>query len=170
MKKNDRISILVSQLPAGAATGSALDPHYTSYFTCFNARRYYDAHDVLEHLWLQCRDENALFYKGLIQVAGAFVHLQKQFLHPLHPKHGRRLRPASRLFQLGAKSLAPFAPHHLHLDVEALCLRCAHLSMEIIAADYARNPWHPAHAPELRLGEETRNPKSEIRNKAEGNV
>ncbi|MCA1659288.1 MAG: DUF255 domain-containing protein, partial [Verrucomicrobiaceae bacterium] len=26
--------------------------------------------------------------------AGAFVHLQKQFEHPTHPKHGRRLGPA----------------------------------------------------------------------------
>jgi Domain of unknown function (DUF309) len=153
MKKSERITELVSQLPPDLAAESALSPHYTGYFHCFNARLYYEAHDVLEHLWLRCRDENALFYKGLIQVAGAFVHLQKQYLHPLHPKHGTRLRPASRLFQLGAKNLAPFAPHHMQLDVEALCLTCAHLSMEIIAADYARNPWHPAHAPQLRLSE-----------------
>ena len=41
--------------------------------------------------------DNYLFFKGLIQVAGAFVHLQKQFLHPEHPKHRPRLRPAVRL-------------------------------------------------------------------------
>jgi hypothetical protein len=151
MKKSERISDFVSQLPPGADGESALSPHYTGYFHCFNARLYYEAHDVLEHLWLRCQDENYLFYKGLIQVAGAFVHLQKQFLHPLHPKHGRRLRPASRLFLLGAKNLAPYAPRHLQLDVEALCLQCAHLSMEIIASDYVRNPWHPAHAPKLEL-------------------
>ena len=149
MKKSDRISALVGRLGPGPAT--ALDPHYTGYFTCFNAAQYYEAHDVLEHLWLQCRDGNALFYKGLIQIAGAFVHLQKQYHHPLHAKHGRRLRPAVRLFQLGAKNLAPFAPRHLGLDVAALRLRCAQLAEEIIATDYTRNPWQPEHAPRIEL-------------------
>ncbi len=147
MKKSDRISALVGRLPADAA----LDPHYTGYFTCFNEGRYYEAHDVLEHLWLRCHDRNALFYKGLIQIAGAFVHLQKQHLHPLHPKHGRRLRPAVRLFRLGAANLEPFAPRHLHLDVAALRTRCAQLAEEIEAADYVRNPWNPTHPPSLRL-------------------
>ena len=149
MKKNERISAYVEQL--GADPGLGLEPCYQGYFTCFNAGQYYEAHDVLEHLWLRCRDGNALFYKGLIQIAGAFVHLQKQHLHPLHPKHGRRLRPAVRLFQLGAKNLAPFAPRHLDLDVAALLARCAQLAEEITAADYARNPWHPEHAPRVEL-------------------
>jgi len=153
MKKSDRISALVTQLGPGPA--SSRDPHYTGFFTCFNAGQYYEAHDVLEHLWLQCRDENALFYKGLIQIAGAFVHLQKHYLHPLHPKHGRRLRPAVRLFHLGAQNLAPYAPRHLHLDVAALLARCTQLAEEITAADYTRNPWQPEHAPQLRLDEET---------------
>lgn len=166
MKKSERISALIGPPP----TEAALDPHYTGYFTCFNAGRYYEAHDILEQLWLRCRDGNALFYKGLIQIAGAFVHLQKQHLHPLHPKHGRRLRPAVRLLQLGAANLAPFAPRHQHLDVAALLLRCVQLAEEIAATDYARNPWTPAHAPQLRLSEEIRNPKSEIRNQREGNV
>lgn len=150
MKKSERISALAAQLP----TEGALDPRYTGYFACFNEGRYYEAHDVLEHLWLECRDGNALFYKGLIQVAGAFVHLQKQHLHPLHAKHGRRLRPAVRLFGLGVANLAPFAPRHLHLDVAALCLSCVRLAEEIEAADYGRNPWSPTALPQLRLGAE----------------
>ena len=168
MKKSDRISALIGRPGPGPAP--ALDPHYAGYFTCFNSGQYYEAHDVLEHLWLQCRDENALFYKGLIQIAGAFVHLQKHHLHPHHPKHATRLRPAVRLFQLGAKNLAPFAPRHLGLDVAALLFRCTQLADEIIATDYGRNPWHPANAPQLRLDEKIRNPNIEIRNKAEGNV
>ncbi len=152
MKKSDRISALVGQLPAEPA--SALDPHYTGYFTCFNAGQYYEAHDVLEHLWLRCPDANALFYKGLIQIAGAFVHLQKHHLHPGHPKHTTRLRPASRLLQLGAKNLAPFAPRHLQLDVAALCRHSTQLAAEIIATDYTRNPWQPEHPPQLELAAE----------------
>ena len=180
MKKSDRISALVSALPAAPA--SALDPHYTGYFTCFNAAQYYEAHDVLEHLWLRCHDANALFYKGLIQIAGAYVHLQKHHLHPGHAKHTTRLRPASRLLQLAAKNLAPFAPRHLQLDVAALCRHSTQLAAEIITAGYTRNPWQPEHAPQLRLDEEIRNPNIEAersetptgsgasRNNAEENV
>jgi len=149
MKKNDRISAFVQQL--GADPALALDPRYQGYFTCFNAQQYYEAHDVLENLWLKRRDEHYLFFKGLIQVAGAFVHLQKQFVHPTHPKHGRRLRPAVRLFELAAKNLAPFAPRHLQLDVAALLRLCARQAEKIVAGNYERNPWQPAHPPQLHL-------------------
>ena len=143
MKKNDRISAFVKQL--GVHPTLAVDPRYQGFFTCFNARQYYEAHDVLENLWLERRDAHSLFFKGLIQVAGAFVHLQKQFLHPTHPKHGRRLRPAARLFQLAAKNLAPFAPRHLHLDVAAVLRRlCERKRAEkIVAGDYEKNPLGP---------------------------
>jgi hypothetical protein len=153
MKKSERISAFVAGLNAGAAQScaAALDPCYRGYFTCFNAQQYYEAHDVLEHLWLGCRDGNYLFYKGLIQIAGAFVHLQKQFLRPEHPKDGRRLRPAVRLFALGVANVEPFGPVHLGLDVAALCALCARMVAEIEAADFQRNPWSPERAPQLAL-------------------
>ncbi len=70
--------------------GQGGDPHYLGYFDCFNRGLFYEAHDVLEQLWLQDRHgPNGSFYKGLIQLAGAFVHLQKN-----------RLRPAAALFKL----------------------------------------------------------------------
>ena len=150
MKKADRITQFVEQL--GASADSALDPHYQGFFKCFNEQRYYEAHDVLEHLWLQNRDENYAYFKGLIQVAGAFVHLQKQFLRPAHPKDGRRLRPAVRLFHLGMKNLEAFRPRHMDLDVETLHALCAKLAAQIIASDFTKNPWRPDHAPTLHLG------------------
>jgi hypothetical protein len=149
MKKNDRISAFVQKL--GVDPALALDPRYQGYFTCFNAQQYYEAHDVLEDLWLQSRDENYLFFKGLIQIAGAFVHLQKQYLHPEHPKHRPRLRPAVRLFELGMKNLAPYGPVHLHLDVAALLRMITDMVSQIVTSDFGRNPWQPAHAPELHL-------------------
>ena len=104
MKKNERITAFVQACGLDRAGG--LDAHYAGYFTCFNAGDYYEAHDVLEHLWLRgCGEEHA-FYKGLIQIAGAFVHLRKQYLRPEHPKDGRRLRPAVRLFGLGVSNRA----------------------------------------------------------------
>jgi len=146
VKKADRISAFVGQLGAARAD---LDPCYVGYFQCFNEQRYYEAHDVLEHLWLKQRDENYAFYKGLIQVAGAFVHLQKQFQRPHHPKDGRRLHPAVRLFQLGMKNLEPYRPRHMQFDVEALCRLCAERVEQIVASDYSQNPWRPDRAPQI---------------------
>ena len=131
----------------------ALDPCYQGYFRCFNEGRYYEAHDVLEHLWLGGGrdDANHAFYKGLIQLAGAFVHLRKQFEHPAHAKHGRRLRPAVRLFALAQANLAAYGPHHLGLDVDGVLTLCARQVETIAAADFTRNPWSPAVAPRLAL-------------------
>jgi hypothetical protein len=157
MKKNERITAMVDQWRArpgrsGAGAADALDEHYLGFFACFNEGRYYEAHDVLEHLWLRGAGEEHAFFKGLIQIAGAYVHLQKQFLRPDHPKDGRRLRPAVRLFELGVRNVAPYGPRHWQLDVAALCARCRATAAEITASDFTRNPWHPDRAPQLHLG------------------
>jgi predicted metal-dependent hydrolase len=147
MKKSDRISALV----AGAEAGGALDRHYTGYFDAFNAQRYYEAHDILEHLWLRTTGHERLFFQGLIQFAGAFVHLQKQFQHPAHPKHATRLRPAVRLFHFAAEKLEPYAPEYLRLNVTRVRQLCADLEAEIVTSGLERNPWHPKRAPQLHL-------------------
>jgi predicted metal-dependent hydrolase len=135
----------------GAGVGIGFDPCYTGWFSCFNEGRYYEAHDVLEHLWLRTHDANHAFFKGLIQLAGAFVHLRKQFERPHHPKDRTRLRPAARLFQLAAGNLAPFRPVHLRLDVESVCALCETLIAAIEASGFARNPWNPDSAPHIEL-------------------
>ena len=155
MKKSDRISAFVESLNA-PSDDLAFDPCYLGYFKCFNQQDYYEAHDVLEHLWLANQadgkqDPNYRFFKGLIQLAGAFVHLKKQFARPTHPKDGTRARPASRLFLMAKENLAPYAPVHLSLDVADLCRFCEEQSRAIIQADYSVNPWSPAAAPTLQL-------------------
>lgn len=152
MKKSDRIEAFVKTL--GAAEGAGHDRRYLGYFQCFNEQLYYEAHDVLEHLWLQDREReggNDAFFKGLIQVAGAFVHLKKQFLRPDHPTDGRRLRPASRLFRLAMGNLSGYRPAHLSLDVEELYQFCDNLAEAIVQSGYAVNPWSPESAPVLSL-------------------
>ena len=105
----------------GEATDIAQNEFYRAFFRCWNEQQYYEAHDVLEQLWLRTDSDDAQFFKGLIQAAGALVHLKKQFEHPTHPKHGRRLAPAARLFRLAKENLGPFAPRRHRLDVsEAL--------------------------------------------------
>ncbi|HEY5893978.1 MAG TPA: DUF309 domain-containing protein [Chthoniobacterales bacterium] len=151
MKKSDRISEFVKDLAPEAE--SEFDRCYLGYFACFNRGEYYEAHDVLEHLWLKNRDENHRFFKGLIQVAGAFVHLQKQYRRPDHPKDGRRLYPAVRLFALGMENLAGYRPRYLGLDLENLFHICEQHTSAILATDFSKNPWSPQDAPHLELHE-----------------
>jgi predicted metal-dependent hydrolase len=93
--------------------GQTLDAHYLAFFECFNRGLYFEAHEVLETIWLPQRGlPNGLFYKGLIQLAGAFVHLQKQ-----------RLGPAAALFKLTQKNLSQYPTSHEQLDLQALLAR-----------------------------------------------
>ena len=149
MKKSARISAYVETLGTDSTAGP--DPHYTGFFTCFNRGEYYEAHDVLEQLWLRTHGADHAFFKGLIQIAGAFVHLRKQHLRPTHPKDGRRLRPAARLFDLGMRNLAPFAPRHHRLDVRALLALCEAQVNALVTGDFERNPWEPGRLPQVEL-------------------
>src|SRR6267142_4768083 len=155
MNKRERISQWLAE-----AAGEDVNPHlaeverhpyYRAFFRCWNEQRYYEAHDVLEQLWLNTDSGDADFFKGWIQAAGAFVHLQKRFEHPSHAKHSRRLPPAVRLFRLAQKNLANFAPWHHALEVAALCKLLSRYADEIVASDYTINPWSPETAPTLKL-------------------
>lgn len=147
MSKGKRIEAYVDSLGLGAA---GYHPCYLAYFDCFNRQEYYEAHDVLEHLWLKGKDENYAFYKGLIQLAGAFVHLQKQRARPEHPKDGRRMRPAVRLFALAEQNLAPYGVSHLGLNLAAVrALMMEHVRL-ITESDFSENSWDPRNAPQLR--------------------
>jgi Domain of unknown function (DUF309) len=156
MNKRERISQRLAhatgQDVAAGPAGVATHPYYVAFFGCWNELRYYEAHDVLEQLWLNTDSSDADFFKGLIQAAGAFVHLQKRFEHPSHAKHSRRLPPAVRLFRLAEKNLASFAPVHHGLDVAAFCQLLRAYADEIVASDYTTNPWSPETAPKLQLG------------------
>ncbi len=155
MNKDQRISRLVEELSGAPATGESEEiaehPCYTGFFRCWNEQRYYEAHDVLEHLWLRTKTEDADYFKGLIQAAGGFVHLQKQHARPTHPKDGRRMYPAVRLFRLAEKNLAPFGPVRHRLDVAAFLSLLRGEVEAILASDHRQNPWSPATAPKISL-------------------
>jgi predicted metal-dependent hydrolase len=155
VNKDQRISRLVEELsgaaPADAPNDVAQHPCYLGFFRCWNEQRYYEAHDVLEHLWLRTKSEDANYFKGLIQAAGGFVHLQKQFARPTHPKDGRRLYPAVRLFRLAEKNLQPFAPRRHRFDVENFLQLLRRQVDAILASDHRKNPWTPKNAPEIGL-------------------
>src|ERR1051325_3366243 len=101
-KKSAKIAALIE-----SCRGKGFDPHYLGYFECFNRQLFYEAHDVLEELWLtQRKGPKDGFYKGLIQFAGAFVHLQKN-----------RLRPAAALFKLSRSYLDKYPSPYERLEI-----------------------------------------------------
>lgn len=149
MNKNARIGAFLQTLSPGQKT--SWPSCYEGYFTCFNRGEYYEAHDVLEHLWLKETGNNAQYYKGLIQLAGAFVHLRKQYLRPAHPTDGKRLRPACRLFALATKSLAPYPEFHMGLNVANVRHLCREQTDRIKKGSFQINPWSPDHLPCLHI-------------------
>ena len=85
------------------------DPRYLEYFERFNRQEYFEAHEVLEDLWLATRDDRRDFYKGLIQTAAVFLKL----------KQGKP-EPASRLAARACGLLVRYEPQFEGLDVRAL--------------------------------------------------
>jgi predicted metal-dependent hydrolase len=151
MNKRERISEFVRSLEPESRE-EALQNYYTAFFRLWNGQKYYEAHDVLEQLWLGEKDaELARFYQALIQAAGAFVHLQKNFQHPSHPKHSRRLPPATRLFELALRNLEDLPNEFQALDLARFRELLTRYREEIVATDFRRNPWSPATAPRLNL-------------------
>ncbi len=151
MNKRERISDFVRALESGPTEGSSQN-YYTAFFQLWNAQKYYEAHDVLEQLWLVEKSaELARFYQGLIQAAGAFVHLQKNFEQPSHAKHGRRLRPATRLFSLALRNLEDLPDEYHALDLVQFRKILLRYRDAIIAVDFEKNPWSPESAPRLEL-------------------
>jgi len=117
------------------------DPGYVSYFECFNRQQFFEAHEELEALWLpQRQGPNGAFYKGLIQLAGAFVHLQK-----------KRLGPAAALFELARANLQKYPANHEGLAVDGVLAMIEEWRRKSNSADPAANPFTPAGTPRLSL-------------------
>jgi predicted metal-dependent hydrolase len=102
-KKSAAIATRIQQFE-----GAMLPAHYLGFFDCFNRQQYYEAHDVLEEMWLSAkRGADGDFYKGLIQLAGAFVHVQKN-----------RPGPAVALLDLARNNLQKYPTVHHSLDIK----------------------------------------------------
>ena len=136
VNKHERMMEMVRQF-----SGDGVDPHYAGYFVLFNRQQFYEAHDVLEDLWLpDRRGANGNFYKGLIQLAGAFVHLQKN-----------RLRPSAALFKLALATLRDYPSPHERLDLMAVRQLIAAWLQQLEANGFTVNPLAGARVPQLAL-------------------
>ena len=103
--KSEHLQDLLSRAGASGPKGP-----YMAYFHFFNRQEFYEAHDVLEALWLpERKGPNNDFYKALIQLAGAFVHLQKG-----------RVQPANALFKLSKSYLEKYPATHEGLNLSTV--------------------------------------------------
>jgi len=135
-RKHKRIAALVKQ-----HQGHALDQHYVGFFDCFNRQLFYEAHEVLEHIWIKDKHgPNGAFYKGLIQLAGAFVHLQRN-----------HLRPAAALFKLAEASFEKYPREHERLDLDSMRRLIQSWLADLERAGFETNPFNNGNAPKLKL-------------------
>ena len=133
--KSPKIEALIADIPDDGLFAR----HYLGFFKCFNAQLYYEAHDVLEELWLPLRGTpQARFYQGLIQVAGGFVHLQKN-----------RIAPGGRLFALALANFESYPGHHAGIDLEGVRRLCREQRQAILDSGETLNPWSAERLPQL---------------------
>jgi predicted metal-dependent hydrolase len=139
--KGKRIAAMAGQFREGK-----LDPHYSGYFVLFNQQKFFEAHEVLEHIWLKDKHgPNGAFFKGLIQLAGAFVHLQKN-----------RSQPAAALFKLALANLEKYPQVHEHLNLQGTGELISQWLADLERTDFSSHPLTAANAPKLNLdGSET---------------
>jgi hypothetical protein len=88
---------------------SEIDPRLAEFIRLFNEKEFFEAHETLEGLWLETEGEDKDFYKGLIQCAVAFVHLERG-----------NFRGARKLYRTASEYLHAYLPVHLGIQVEDL--------------------------------------------------
>jgi uncharacterized protein len=95
--------------PAFVASELHYDPRYLLYFEHFNRQEYFEAHEVLEGLWLATAGQRRDFYKGLIQTAAVFLKFKEN-----------KSEPATRLAARALALLEPYEPQFEGLDVRTV--------------------------------------------------
>ncbi len=75
----------------------------------FNERDFFEAHEVLEDLWHEYREEDRTFLQGLIQLSAGFYHLDCS-----------NFRGARSQLTKGLQKLESYSPLHLGVNVEGL--------------------------------------------------
>ncbi len=73
----------------------------------YNAGSFFEAHEVLEEVWLEEEGEDKAFLQGLIKLAAAFHHFQKG-----------TYKGMLDLLQAGLEHLRPLRPTHQGVELE----------------------------------------------------
>lgn len=88
---------------------SMIDERFYTGVSLFNARAFFECHDVWEDLWMDTVGSDKRLYQGLIQAAVAFYHAE----------NGNN-RGASNLLARAIEKLTEYPPRHHEMDCAAL--------------------------------------------------
>jgi uncharacterized protein len=95
-----------------------LPPEFWQGVEQFNQGKFYDCHDTLEAIWLECYGTEKKFYQGILQIAVACYHLSHL-----------NWRGCAILLGEGMSRLSQYPPDYAGVDVDALLDR----SQEMLA-------------------------------------
>ena len=84
------------------------DPRFREGIELFNRGEFFEAHEVWEDLWHECKSADRRFYQALIQAAVAAYHWGR-----------KNAAGAARLYHSGRRYMEPYRPVHLGLVVDA---------------------------------------------------
>lgn len=93
-------------IPTGPASGGPFPEAFLDFIRLFNARKYWDSHEVLEGPWRENRSD---FYQGLIIYASAFVHAQR----------GNPVGIRKQMAKVFGK-LEKYRPYYMGIDVDGV--------------------------------------------------
>jgi hypothetical protein len=106
----------------------------------FNSGKFYECHESIEEIWQLEAGPLRDFYKGLIQIAAAFVHLSRG-----------KFIGGERLLRTGTAYLAPYrSGGAMGFDVEAICAKAEDVYARLIrvgkdhvaSLDLANRPYY----------------------------
>ena len=121
------------------------EPRYLEGVRYFNACEFYEAHEVWEELWADCRGPIREFYQGLIQVAVA-----------LHHFGNGNIRGAQKLYHTSRNYLEPFRPTYQGCNLEHLFVEMEECFHEVLCSEeeFVQIAIDPELIPEIHLDAE----------------
>jgi predicted metal-dependent hydrolase len=105
---------------------SPYEPSYLQGIAHFNDRRFFEAHEAWEEVWMPCQGEARRFYQGLIQIAVCLHHFGRG-----------NTRGARKLYHSSRRYLADYPPWHLGIDLQRLLADMDRCLAELVASDEA---------------------------------
>jgi predicted metal-dependent hydrolase len=105
-----------------ASSAPAYDPRYLGGILFFNARDFFEAHEVWESLWMESAGPERRFYQGLIQAAVGLFHFGNG-----------NLRGAAKLYGTSRGYMEGLPSPYLGFDIEAFWRQMARCFASLLA-------------------------------------
>ena len=118
------------------------EPRYLAGILFFNARDFFEAHEVWESLWQDCTGPERRFYQGLIQAAVALYHFGNG-----------NVRGAGKLYRSSREYMERYGSPYLGLNTQEFWQQMERCFAEVLAATDldSRPPLEEALIPTITL-------------------